>query len=192
MKLWTIQPLEVVEQIEKIGYYICDSTKAELPNDFETFRNAYTWLSMEMDKRIGRRPKGVVYPVWAWYIRNWKNKKPDLRESGYGPRGEKMVCIEIEKNKKDVLLSDFDAWHSVLNNGYFPNAYNESEWDRLQDWYDSLSIGKQKKVKLSSWENIFDITPFENDFMCQGRYVQATFWVLKKEEIKKIQYFICK
>ena len=191
MKLWTLQPIEVWETLNNKGFYICEPNKAELLKEY-SFQRAYSWLIKEMEKRIGERPEGVVSPVWAWYKRNWKNKKPDLRESAYGKHGEKMVCIEIEKNYNEVVLSDFDDWHSVLNNCYCDKSISEEEWDKEHNWFNSLNSEKAEKVKRKSWEYIFDITPFQNDWRSRGRYVQGTFWVLYLSEVRNFQFFICK
>lgn len=50
------------------------------PN-YRDFKNAYDWLVVKMEERISKL-NGVNYPVWAWHTRDWKHKKPDLRESG--------------------------------------------------------------------------------------------------------------
>lgn len=189
MKLWTIQPLEVWNELQSKGYFVCDSEKSDFIKSYKCFKDSYDWLVGEMEKRVGKRPKGINYPIWAWYIRDWKYKKPDLRESGYGLKGENLVCIEIEKKDRDVVLTDFDTWHFVLNNGYIDKSISEKEWEKNMAWFDSLPIRQQEKLKKESWQEIFNITPFKNDWMQRGRYVQATFWYLSLQEVQKIQIF---
>lgn len=190
MRLWTIQPVEVYDLIMKEGVYRCDPSIAftGLAGDREFFE-AYSWLVKQMAIKVGPPPENVKFPVWAWHTRKWEHKKPDLRLSAYTKPGTKCVCIELEIPDKDVLLSDFDNWHFVLNNLYFSNAKNEEENDRLDTEFEKLSNSEKKRVKEKSWENIFDLTPIDNDWECRGRYIQATFWELKKEYIRKIQYF---
>ena len=91
-----------------------------------------------MIKRIGPPPEGVVYPVWAWYKQNGKRKKPDLRSErwGYGPGDEDYTCIEFEIPEDHVLLSDFDSWHTILNNGLFSDS--EEEADQKDAYFESL------------------------------------------------------
>ena len=182
--LWTIQPLSVWIELNNKGHYICDEKYID-----PYFKKAYNWLVSQMEYRIGERPKGVTYPIWAWHTMNWKHKKPDLRESGYGEKGTKCVCMEIEVPDNEVLLSDFDAWHSVLNDGYFENSKSEEEWGILHNEFDKLSIEEQKRVKLKSWNKIFDISPFKNDWVHKGEYIQATFWVLYLKDVKRVQFF---
>ena len=193
MRLWTIQPVEVLEEINRLGYYICNPKKAMYISDKEVnFKSSYDWLIIEMEKRIGKRPNGVSYPVWAWHTRDWQYKKPDLRQAGYDTPGTKCVCIELEVPDNEVVLSDYDVWHFILNDWYFDNSRNEEEWDSKHKYYDRLSPEKKLEKKLKSWQGVFNITPYESDWFCRGRYIQATFWVLKSSYIKKVQYFVAK
>ena len=49
---------------------------------------------------------------------------------------------------------------------------------------------KQKKIE-ESWLNIFDVNEvIDNDFIRRGVDIQAIFWELKMEWVKKIQYFV--
>lgn len=189
IKLWTIHPIEVMDIIEEKGKLTCNKEKSFFGEDFKA---PYNWMGKQMDKKGIVHPKDLELPIWGWYKRNWKHKKPDLREGCYEKRGTKCVCIEIIKPINEVLLSDFEEWHYVLNDIYLDTSNNEEEWDRQHDWFDSLEISLQIKEKEKSWERIFDITPFENEWRRKGCDIQATFWELKKEEIQDIRYFTAK
>ena len=190
MKLWTIQPISVYKLIEKQGYYTCDEEKLRMENDvFDScFRDAYNWLIKEMAKRIGEPPEGVKYPVWAWHTYDWKRKSSDLR-SRQGKPGEEMVRLEIEIPDDKVVLTDFDAWHFVLNNSYISDCNNEEEYDKIMEWYDALDSKKREELKYESWKSIFDLTPIDTDWITNGAYIQATFWRLDEENIKKVKFF---
>lgn len=190
MKLWTIQPVEVYDLIMDTGVYRCDPSIA-FTDDIgdDVFMHAYDWLVGQMTKKIGAAPEGIEYPVWAWHTRDWRHKKPDLRMSAYAKRGTKCVCLELEVPDDEVVLSDFDNWHFVLNDWYFSNAKNDAEDDILREKYEKLPIVEQHRMRIKSWENIFDLGPLDTDWECRGRYIQATFWELKKEYIRKVQYF---
>jgi len=189
MTLWTIQTLEVWSEIQKRGRFVCDSTAPEFLGNYMSCRDSYDWLVCEMERRLGKRPEGVEYPIWAWHTRDWKRKKPDLRESGYGTKGAKYVCMEIEIPDREVVLTDFDIWHYVLNDWYFCASSSEEEWRKKMELFDRLPIEKQEEEKRSSWQNVFDIASLENDWEQRGRYIQATFWCLTLDEIKKVQIF---
>ncbi|WP_295076896.1 DUF3841 domain-containing protein [Ruminococcus sp.] len=149
----------------------------------------YNWLANEMKKRIGKPSKDVEYPVWAWYIHDSSRKKPDLRKTGLVRRGKRMVCLEIDIPDNEVVLSDEEAWHFVINDWYLSGATDEAAFDKDISWFESLPDNKKQEVKLISWQRIFDIEPFANGFEIKGRYVQATFWELRAEQIRKVQFF---
>lgn len=187
MILWTIQPVKIMDLfVFDNDEYVCDSWQSE---NFDDFKNAYLWMVNEMDKRNIPHPEGVSLPLWAWYTRNGKHKKPDLRNSDYGTRGTKAVCIEFEIPDDEVLLSDFDAWHYVLNNTWFDNSRNESEWEILHEWYDLLDSETREKVKVESWQKIFDVSPEKTKWFSKGEFIQATFWELRKDMIRDVRYF---
>lgn len=91
MRLWTIQPVEVVNILERDGVFTCNPEKSEYYNDFH---DAYLWIAVEMDKRNIPHPDGLKLPLWAWHTRDWKHKKPDLRTTGLGTPGKSYACIE--------------------------------------------------------------------------------------------------
>ena len=41
-----------------------------------------------------------------------------------------------------------------------------------------------------NWERALDINPFENDWTSRGDDVQATFWEMKREYVKKARSFV--
>lgn len=186
MRLWTIQPPEVVDIIEKTGRFSCEKEKSE---NYRDFHAAYLWLAEQMDARKIYHPEGLILPLWAWHTRDWKHKKPDFRTTGLDTPGKRCVCIEFEIDDSQVLLSDYINWHVVLNNSYFNDAYSEEEWDKQEAWYDSLNGVEKDLVMHDSWQKVFDVEPYENDFFSKGKYIQAVFWVLKKDMIRDIRYF---
>ena len=186
MRLWTIQPVEVVNILERDGVFTCNPEKSEYYNDFH---DAYLWIAVEMDKRNITHPDGLKLPLWAWHTRDWKHKKPDLRTTGLGTPGKSYACIEFEINDKDVLLSDYGSWHYVLNHIWFDNSYSEDDWNKKQEWFDSLNPKEKENVIVKSWQNIFNVAKKKNDWFTNGRYVQATFWELQKDMITNIRYF---
>ena len=84
----------------------------------------------------------------------------------------------------DILgLSDEENWYFVLDNWYL----SESEEDCQA--FETMSTDIQEVLKQQSWERVFKVDPFEDQWTRRGMFVQATFWELKQEEIRKvIQY----
>ena len=181
MRLWTAQTPEIYKSLIDTGVY---HTKESEINDFEFWKRSYDWLVAKMIEHIGSPPVGVNYPIWLWYIWNGKHHKPDLRSrTTFGPKGLKQVLLEVEVPDDQVLLSDFDAWHFVLNDYVILNAQNEIEYEEMYKHFESLSKEQQEAERIKSWEKVFDITPFENDFYCKGKWVQATIWELRSDQI---------
>lgn len=94
------------------------------------------------------------------------------------------MVLELEVPDNQVLLSDEELWHYVLNNWYlnplwFNDDYVENdEFDRLFNMPDS--------DKEKTWSRIFDVSPFDNENIRAGKFIQATFWEIKKKYIKKV------
>ena len=187
MILWTFQEEEIYQSILETGKYICDPAKSSMM-DLD-MKPAYDWLVTQMKERVGSPPEGVTYPVWAWYAQKSQHQKPDLRTERwcYGNGGEKYVCLEIEVPDEQVLLSDFDLWHFVLNNHLISET--ETEDTELEKIYESLSPEKQFEMKYENWKRVFDVSPLDNEWMRRGEWVQATFWVLTKDMIRKVRHF---
>jgi len=122
VKLWTILEEKGWQELQTKGVF---KGKAEFVEP--DFKEAYDWMKVQMKKRIGPPKSNDQYPVWAWYqYINEKKKRPDLRSTSFLPTGTKGYRVEIEKEEKDVLLSDFQLWDSPLSYKYFI-ANSESE-----------------------------------------------------------------
>lgn len=153
MRLWTIQPVKVVNILERDGVFTCDPEKSEYYN---AFYDAYLWIAAEMDKRNIPHPDGIKLPLWAWHT------------------------------------SDYNSWHYVLNHCWFDDSQTENEWNALCDWFNSLKPEEKAKLTIESWQKIFDVTKQKNDWFTNGRYIQATFWELRKDMVTNIKYFKAK
>lgn len=99
-----------------------------------------------------------------------------------------MVQITFEADNKDFLLSDFDDWHSVLNNCYI--ADNEKDWD---DFYANDSDSRTDKI-IASWDKVFDLNRYAPNWAPEPdkRTVQATLWEVRMSQVKKMEHFIAK
>ena len=190
MILWTIQPEKVYDLILSKGVYRCEESL--MVNTEKPFKVSYKWLIKQMKRRLGNPPAGVKYPVWAWYQWEGRRKKPDLRQERWscGWEGEKFVCMEIDIPDENVLLSDFDSWSLILSDALIPITKEEnSEYLDYEKYYESLSPKEKKVFKEKNWELVFDLTPIHNDWTIRGDSIQATFWELQKEQIRKVWHF---
>ena len=87
-----------------------------------------------------------------------------------------------------MLLSDYDLWSLILLDSMITET--EEEDHKLTEIYKSLTPQKQLEMKYENWIRVFDVTPFEYEWMRRGSWIQATFWDLTKDMIKKVRYFI--
>jgi hypothetical protein len=187
MRLWTVQDKAAYDCLCKNSVLRCDAQLAELLRE-KAFKCSYDWLAAQMKTRVGEPPADVLYPIWAWYLLNGKNAKPDLRRCEFrGFSGENYI-IEAEIPDGEVLISDEEMWHLVLNDGYFGKGAEKSdggkEYEEDEAWFDSLPPDEQEHVKRESWENIF------NSSRCPWVFVQATFWELRQEQVVSVRRFI--
>ena len=189
MIVWTIQPLEVLDIIERDGTFRCDMSNSHYGED-ETFKDAYDWMVMKMDERGIRHPNGVEYPIWAWYKIDYKHKKPDLRRSAYGFKGEVICCIELDVPDDEILLSHGDAWMCVINGWYLNPARNDEEWWKCrEELYAPENWEKLDDTIRKSWDRIFDMDWDDGGMWGAGDAIQATFWEIRKDMIRKIWKF---
>lgn len=188
MILWTIHSIEVFDLLNKQGYY---HGSCEHIDNY--FLYAYDWMKKQLAIKTGINKE--YHPVWAW------TKRPDLRRCGYLEKGKKGVLIEFEIDKREVLISDFDLWHYVLNYWYLPNSMEDG--DKFEEELKSKGMSYYKQKPLpepydiiieNSWLKIFDLDWCAEDITSKqdDKIFQAVFWELKLEQIKNIRKFTAK
>ena len=185
MILWTIQSYDVLQQLTQDGVYHCDPSKISMPE----YTDQYDWLAKRMREKIGPPPEGIVYPVWAWYLWEGKHRKPDLRylRWNWGSGDEQFVCMEIEIPDDQIVLSDEELWHHVLGDWLISDS--EAEFDELEAKYNAQPPEEQREFLRRNHERIFDVSPMDNGWTRHGKWVQATFWELRLEQVRKVQKF---
>lgn len=204
VKLWTIQHEEAYRKFEETGILRADERYLFCK---DTCRYAYDWISDQMIARIGPPPVAdIKYPIWAWYQWEGKRKRRDLRCSGYAKRGTPLVQIEFEVPVKDILLSDFDVWHYVLNYFYIPE--NDSDDDAFSNkhkeacklnWSVEFENSDPRLLQMlseirESWSKVFELEKaFERGFYAKDfQSIQATLWQITMKQVCKVEYFLAK
>lgn len=194
MRLWTIQGIEIYEQLVRDGVTYC--TKP-IWGDEDNFMYAYHWMAEQMRKRIGEPPiEGIEYPLWAWYQYDSAKKNRPPRNTNNVLEGL-SVYIEIEIPEKDVVLSDFNSWHAPLNRGPIRN------WKKIWKKIDLQNITAGRSLDFmeyppdlrqeieDSWEAIFDLDRRDKEVgrtHKRNRSIQATFWALYPENIVSVEF----
>ena len=187
MQLWSIQTPGAWEQLQTNGYLRGDGRRA-----WVEFRQPYRWLMQQMAERIPGY-KGLSYPVWAWPV------KPDLRRMGYAERGSKQVRIEFIAPDDQILLSDYELWHSVLNGLYLNrNRSRRGKFEarvrrvtgRTDYFYDQLPPQLQREME-ASWLQIFDYHSDDPtwEYGWGEQVFQATLPRIELAWVKKVDIF---
>ncbi len=193
IKLWTIQDEKGWGELQTKGILRPKADYVE-----PDYKEGYDWMKIQMNKRIGKPNDENQYPIWAWYQHFDSNKrKPNLRKSSYLPSGTLGYRIEIEKEQKDILLSDFVLWHWPLcYKGYIADSEKEAlEFEKKLDSRELEKLSEVEKNQIEkSWEKIFDMN-FDLAYYTlpfQEKKIQATFWELQQDDIIKVDKFIAK
>lgn len=181
--LYTIQHVASYEEMLRTGTLRANEKYMLFDGEY---RFAYDYMARMLRERVGKAPDGVFYPIWAWHTWEGKQGRRDLRCSGYGERGTKMVEIAFEAEEGSFLLSDFDVWHMVLSGSYIGDReelapiLNAPATD-----LDALAAATER-----SWERIFDLenplTPPEDASL------QACLWEVPISAVKKVWFFTAK
>ncbi len=194
MRLWTIQGIEIYEQLQRDRVAYCT---IPIWADDEKFVKAYDWMAGQMRQRIGEPSiKDIKYPIWAWYQYDSAKSKKPKRSYHYIKEGV-SVYMEIEIPDNEVLLSDFMNWHHVLNQWPLTNLKRiDKKIDLLEKeagrslYFDDCPVEIQKEIE-KSWEAIFDLDRRDKDVgrtHKRNRSIQATFWVLKPENVISVEF----
>lgn len=163
-RLWTIQTHTAWQHAQQKGILRTDGRRVE-----RTFRPAYRWMMRHMQLRLPNYRGG--YPVWAWYA-----PKPDLRASALLPRGTRGVRIEFEAPAHAMLLSNFDAWHCVLNGSYL--ALCEDEYHKVGAKFTAAQVEQ-------SWTRIFDLQKTD-------LYIQAVVEQITLSQVVRVDTFVAR
>ena len=172
MILWTIQHKEAYLRMMRNGVLRADNAHLFCEDDFLT---AYNWMSQQMCLRVSEPPNGVQYPVWLWHTWEGESKRPDMRRSAYAAPNTPIVLLTVEIPNETVLLSDFDRWNIVMNEHYL-----------AVDADDDFPHSPEEISE--SWSRIFDVSS-ANPYYSSSLSIQATAWEVRKEWVKKAEFF---
>lgn len=184
MRVWTLQPRKVVEQFESLVPMLSIPEFSELDSgDHDpTFRPTYDWLVAEMRKRVPIPHPGHYepqYPWWCWVHPDYKTKSgaPDMR---HYRRSEESALIELEIDVSQLLCSDYELWHCILNRG-------------------AITVHEDEQIGvIESWPRVFEVDPLSGYSTLVGdkgwiqgvgpTSIQACFWVLDPLQVKSIKW----
>jgi hypothetical protein len=199
MLIWHIGWESKFRELASRGRLVRDLS--DVPEDFVS---AYGWMRQQMIDRLGLQSNASVgWPLWGWqqYL-NDRQKMPDLRFAGNLPRGTKGVRLWIEKDESEILLSDFELWHYVLNYWYLPMSMRDMDRFELELEKKGYSTSLQKPIPCTkyddaikkSWGRIFDLDWQVVDIssLRAEKAIQATFFQVELEEVKRVDFFVAR
>ncbi|BDH62050.1 hypothetical protein MTP04_21800 [Lysinibacillus sp. PLM2] len=176
MRVYTVQHLEAYKKLREQGFL--EGREAFVDKDF---LKAYHWMKQQMIKRIPNY-KGENYPIWLWKRSVNRNERVLL------PKGTRGVILTLEIPDDQILWSDFQSWHFVLNNS--PITDSEDEWERYLKDEENYEVVK-------SWDKIFDFDYFrQGDKNWHGTFneewIQGVTPRITVDQVKKVTRFIAK
>lgn len=195
MKIWTQQDIGLWEELKRNGIVYCTKDSWLYKNcDF-----AYDWLAQQMCARLSPPPMPTIkLPLWGWVqYRSYKNRKPkftpEIDNDVYSPQ----VFIEAEIPAELLLQSNFELWTICCLNGLEIGKELDDEVDMCNNQgltFDAYPDNLKRRI-MKSWECIFDLNYRNRIYQPYARRnlsIQATFWLLRKEWIKDVRFFIPK
>lgn len=113
MRLFYVQQKAAYESLKRDGrFHVTVPYAGNGIGGFDLW--SYDWLVGKMEDKIGKRPDGMTYPIWAWFRQEFRNEFTlDIRD--YGMPGDELVLLELEIPEKNVVLTDYDKWCVLIN-----------------------------------------------------------------------------
>lgn len=59
----------------------------------------------------------------------------------------------------------------------------------MENEYEQLTDSEKRRYKYENWKRVFDIIPYSSEWTVRGKWVQATFWELKIEDVQAVRFF---
>lgn len=182
MRLQIVMNSDARRALYRNGYLVGDKSRIL----FEDFEPAYCWMAKCMMDKIGSPPDGIdPWPMWAWYQRCGLGQVDALSDE-YADQDLWVITFDVDRSS--IVLSDFGAWHHVLNGWYLPDLsaadggdHESEEFDRKLeeadvDWSERPYPAPFDEMVQASWSRIFNVTEKTSD-------IQATFWRLDLAQV---------
>jgi hypothetical protein len=186
IRLWSLQPSEVWEALQREGVLQVDASHPGFRCDQDIFQESYEWMRRQMARRITGYSGG--FPWWAY------THKVDLRRCRRtAPQGEPWARLELRLPRERVLLSRYDTWHYVLSGWYLPEDLDDeleaARWaESLPEtgWKPGTPVPEPWRTqRAQSWERIFDLNETSEEYT-----VQAVFEELIIQDVVRVDHYL--
>ena len=184
MRLWTVQTIEVYNQVMSAEGYSVNPKHSNYCGSDDLFTEPYAWLhDKAMERGFVDNGRGII---WAWYRRGVVRRKPDIRTlRKENVIGEKLCCITLEVPDDKVLLIDTNQWGLRLNNMACvtaeEEAMSEEEFAKRREELYAMPEADQLRYNESTWELVFDTS--------RATSIEAVFFGLDRSMVKGVQFF---
>jgi len=168
MILWTIQPASTWATWQREG--TLSSAWHHTPIEL---RPQYEWMAQRFAQLVPA-PSASAALVWAWLqFGGAARARPDLRRRAHLPPRTPGVRIELQLDATEVLLSDFELWHFVLNGWPIP---------------------PRGTIHSANWSRIFDLQFRHRDVALpfHMKRIQAVFWSAPLSSIRSVTPFVAR
>lgn len=185
IRVWTVQHRDAVAGAERRGYLSGDHGRGFDAHDFgpdglplrRGFAHAYGWMRDRMAETVPDFSGDC--PVWVWL------KRPSTRPAVWWKHaGEAGMLVTAAVPRRRLLLSDFDAWHAVLNGWYLGGTEAEEEA------VEAAGVTSPAE-REASWARIFDLgrprTAEEIRWRGHPKFVQACVDRIHWHEVLRVR-----
>ena len=182
MRVWMISAADLYTRLWQEGVLFADPARA-----ISGFEDAYAWMRGQMAERLPDYQGH--WPWWAWLHPPAGRSRPDLRarwayHNGWSA-GAECVRLGLDVPDTDLLLSDFDKWHAVLNDG--PLVSSDEEWDA----FEALPVAERQAAKEATWPGIFAVNEPPDPYWHgpDAPIIQACFETLRLADVREVTLF---
>lgn len=171
LSAWIVIEREAWALLQQRGHLNCPSSLAE-----PDFHAAYAWMVDQMCTAGLRPPEKNQTPWWVWVRRDRGQLSPYL-EDLQGVLDPIVLALQLPA--AEVVLSNFDTWHDVLNEGYIQSSDEDGiEFESLSE---PLEIDRRLKA---SWTEIFQLDRQHGVSVSpMDISIQGCIWTLRQEYV---------
>lgn len=137
MRVYSIQSKDFVDASRANGYFALDRQRLSFQDDeLPEFDHCYRWMEARYREHTGILTDSPL--LWVW------DKRPDLRRSAHGNRGDEMVLLTLDIPEDRILFSYFHLYSHMLNSVGFelwrlktgrPRQDGDLSLDEIDDYH---------------------------------------------------------
>lgn len=184
MRVWTIQPLCVWEQLEEGGVAVVDPALRRAP-----VQPSFEWLVEQLRRRLDGYEGNL--PWWAYC------SQPDLRVFRHGslPGGPEQVRLELEVPAERIVSFPIWAWDFVFRLDYLGTRQAQQNWRRrlkaagllYESFYDLPDEWREELE--TSWPLLFTRLPRRKNRRGRWGGREAVFEKILLADVRKVVRF---